>query len=139
MSGVSLQRDIGAYLKFKANPPVDVDAAGTINGAAIDRRGYESCVLFAATGDLGGSPSAQSLDAKLQDSADGSTDWTDITGAAVTQIVAADTEARVDVNLIGVRRYIRVVRVAAFTGGITPTFDAATLVVLGGADKVVAA
>lgn len=133
MGGVSRMRDSGAYMKV-AMPAasVDVDAAGTINGAGIDRRGFESCTLFASTGDIAGSPTATTVDIKLQDSADNST-FADLTGAALTQITAADTLEQKDIDLSGAKRYIRIVRVVAFTGGISPTVDVGVGVVLAGA------
>ncbi len=128
------------YKTTKGNPPAAA-SAGTRNGSAIDRSvaggvTYQSATLHAASGAVTGSPTTQTLDAKLQDSADGSTGWADITGAAITQITAANAEAEVDVDLSGAKRYIRVVEVVAFTGGTTPTLGAQETVVLGGADRL---
>ena len=72
--------DIGGIIKPVA--AVVANSSGTTNSSAIDRQGYESCVLFHACGAATGSPSAQTADSKLQDSADGSTSWADISGAA---------------------------------------------------------
>lgn len=130
---VASQRDIGSYISPQiGNVPV-ASVAATLTGAAIDRQDYLSCVLTAVAGAATGSPTALTLDAKLQDSADGSTGWADITGAAITTIAAASTLGRVDVNLHGAARYIRVVSTVAFTGGTSPTLGVATVVDLGGA------
>lgn len=129
-------KDIGSLVKaVLGNVPVAA-AAGTRNGAAIDRQGFYSCVLTAISGAVTGAPTAQTLDAKLQDSADGSTGWADITGAAIAQITAVNTLAQKDVNLSAAKRWIRVVETVGFTGGTSPTLGAAEAVVLGGADTL---
>lgn len=132
-------RNVGSELKVATgNVPVAA-SAGTRNGAAIDRQGFLSCVLVAVSGAVSGSPSAQTLDAKLQDSADGSTGWADYVPAgagsgAITQITAANTLARKNIDLSKAKRHIRVVEVVGFTGGTSPTLGAQEVVVLGGAD-----
>ena len=132
-----ISHDIGAYIKtlkaFKASNA----SAGAINGAAIDRNDSSggmalSCELHLACGDATGSPTAQSADLKLQESADGSTGWADITGAAVTQLTGDDEQSRVSVDLSGSKRYIRAVCTVAFTGGTTPAIPVAGVVALGG-------
>lgn len=130
--------NIGALIKAVFGVAPAAQSAGAVNGAAIDRQGYGSCVLIAQTGAETGSPSARSSTCKLQDSADGSTAWADITGASVA-VAAVNTAGEVDVNLAGAKRYIRVVNTTAFTGGTTPTLASSATVVLGGADKLPAA
>ena len=125
--------DIGSKVKM-ARSAAPIGAAGAVNGAAIDRQGFGSCVLFLNTGAATGTPATQAADAKLQESADGSTGWTDIANAAVTQIVADNGSAYVDVNLRTIKRYVRVVQTIALTGGTTPAWPVASNVVLGGAD-----
>ena len=136
---LSQARNVGDYVKLVTGVAPANSAAGAVNGAAIDRLGYESCVLRANTGAASGSPTVQTIDAKLQESDDGSTGWADITGAAVTQIAADATAAEVDVDLSGVKRYIRAVRTTAFTGGISPAWPNSVEVVLGGPVEVPAA
>lgn len=135
---MTLQRDVGALVKvLKGTPPADA-SAGTVNGAAIDRNAYGralSAVLHHCCGAASGTPSTQTVDTKLQDSADGSTGWADIADAAAAQLTADSTEAEVSVNLETAKRYIRVVQVVAFTGGTTPAIEVASTVVLGGPDK----
>jgi hypothetical protein len=119
--------------------------AGTRNGSAINRRQSgaiaQGCTLFASSGAATGTPTTQTLDAKIQDSADGSTGWADYippdqtTVAAITQITAVNSSAEVDVNLSGAKAYIRVVETLAFTGGSTPTLGVQTAVVLVGFDR----
>jgi len=128
--------DIGAYIKVLAGFSPQAAAGGAINGAAIDRMGFQSAVLHGRTGAATGTPTAQTYDLKLQDSADGSTGWTDIAGAAITQITAVDSEAEVNVNLAGAKKYIRAVGTVTLTGGTTPTLQVASAVVLGGASEL---
>lgn len=125
--------DIGALLKvLKGINPV-ASAAAVINGSAIDRSGFQSCVLSGQAGAAAGAPTARTVDFKLQESADGSTNWADISGAAVTTIIADNGEAHVNVNLAGVKKFIRIVATVTFTGGTTPTIPVAATVALGGA------
>lgn len=131
---------IGEELKVvKAQDPQNA-SAGTTDGAAIDRLGYGSCVLHHACGVATGAPTGQTVDHKLQDSADGSTGWADYvppTGtAAATQLTANSTEAEKDVDLSGAKRFIRVRRVVGFTGGTTPAIPTQASVTLGGAVTV---
>lgn len=133
---IAVQRNIGAYVKAAKGINPAASAAATTNGAAIDRRGLLSCVLHAACGAAAGSPTAQTVDAKLQDSADGSTGWADIAGAAVTQLTSNNTETQKDVNLSAAKRFVRVAVVVGFTGGTSPTIPVAATVLLGGADEV---
>jgi len=129
-----IQTDAGKYIKPVAGfSPQASDGTAAIEGPAIDRTGFLSAVLHGRTGAVTGAPTAQTYDLKLQESADGST-WTDIPGAAITQITAADTEADVNVNLAGAEKYIRAVGTVTFTGGTTPTLQVAATVILGGAD-----
>jgi hypothetical protein len=120
-------------------------SAGTRNGSAINRRVNGALALgmtlIAKTGAETGAPSARTLDAKIQDSADGSTGWADYippdqtTVGAITQITAASSIAEVEVNLSGAKAFIRVVDVLAFTGGTTPTLGIDTTAVLYGFDR----
>lgn len=123
--------DIGSLVKHVVGTAPAASAAGAINGAAIDRKDYGSCVLLVATGAETGSPSARSATAKIQDSDDGSTGWADLTGASVAVSVVSSSGS-VKVNLAGAKRYIRVVNTIALTGGTSPTLANSTAVVLGG-------
>lgn len=130
-----IQTDAGKYIKPVAGfSPQASDGVAAIEGPAIDRTGFLSAVLHGRTGAVAGAPTAQTYDLKLQESADGSTGWTDIPGAAITQITTADAEADVNVNLAGAKKYIRAVGTVTFTGGTTPTLQVAATVILGGAD-----
>jgi hypothetical protein len=104
-------RDIGALVKLASSiTPVASDDA-TVNGTSTDRmvsgsgEGYLSCVLHCA---VGTATNMNSVDCKLQESANDS-DFTDISGAAITQITATETDAEVDVDLSGAERYVRAV------------------------------
>lgn len=131
MAGPHLS-EVGAYIKPAHGVSPAASAASTRTGSAIDRLGYHSCVLSVQSGATSGSPTSFTLDAKLQDSADGSTDWTDIADAAITALTAADSTGKVHVDLAGARRYVRVSQTIAFVGGTAPTLGNAAQVILGG-------
>lgn len=128
---------IGAYLKATVGTVPAAPAAGTRNGAAIDRLHYGSCVLQASAGATTGTPTSFTLDAKLQDSADGTTGWADFVPhngtAAVAPIAVASTQATKNIDLAGAKRFVRVVETLAFVAGTAPTLGAACSVILGGA------
>ncbi len=132
------KRDIWRMVKVETGIiPVD-NVAATLNGPAIDLTfsggGGESVVLHASCGAATGGPSAQTFDAKIQDSADGSTGWADI-GDAITQLTADDTNGESPgINLSTLKKFIRVVMVIGFTGGSTPTIPASAVCVIGGRD-----
>ena len=98
------------------------DRSATVNGSAadiLDYEGHAAAILQSAAG-TGTTPT---LDVKLQDSADGSTGWADITGAAFTQVGNAAASAQVlKFNASAVKRHIRAV---ATVGGTTPLFACA--------------
>lgn len=128
--------NIGALVKSVKGINPAASAAATINGPAIDRSYFHSAVLHHACGAATGGPSARTVDSKLQDSADGSTGWTDIPGAVAAQLTADNTDAEKDVSLEGAKKFIRVVTTIAFTGGTTPTIPVSATVTLGGAVTV---
>jgi len=129
-------KDIGSELLIKTGVRPDEDAGGTTNGPAIDRQGFESAVLVLDVGDAEGSPTSFTVDAKLQHSDQSGSGFTDLSGAAVTQVTAANTLVAKKIDLSGAKRYIRAVTTVSFTGGTSPNVARAALVILGGADVV---
>ena len=130
------RRDIDRQMKMEIGIDPEDSAAATINGAAIDRRSATgsgaSAVLHVACGAATGSPSTQTVDGKLQDSADGSSDWQDI-GTAITQLTGDDEDgSSPNRNLVDVRKFVRAVVVVAFSGGSSPTIPVAATICFGG-------
>jgi len=111
-----MQEILGASVLSLLDP---AERSATANGSAADILDYEgqaAAILQSAAG-TGTTPT---LDVKLQDSADGSTGWADITGAAFTQVTNAAASAQVvKFNASAVKRYIRAVATVA---GTTPLF-----------------
>ena len=128
-----LQTNVGPFLLPRVGFVPQSAPAGTITGAAVERTGFFSAVLVAATGADVGANTVRSLAVRIQESADGTTGWVDVPGAAVPAITAVNTQADIDVNLAGVARFVRVLGVVSFTGG-TGLLVGATLV-LGGSDR----
>lgn len=96
--------------------------ANTYNGTAVDTRGYDAVALQVFTGDLS---TSATLDVKIQESEDGSTNWADISGAAIVQMTQAGGDsnkiALVDVRMGGRanrRRYVRAVAVVAVANAV---------------------
>lgn len=136
MSGLSRMRDVGSFIKPVVGVKPTNDTGTVINGAAIDRTGFESCVLHVATGAATGSPTGQTLNAKLQDSDTSGGTFVDITGAAITEIAADDGVEEVDVDLSGVKAFIRVVQTMVLTAGTSPAWPVKSDVILGGPVEV---
>lgn len=79
--------------------------ASTVTGSAVDLTGYDAPLAIIQSHGTG----TGTLDGKIQDSADGSTGWADVSGATFTQ---RTTTAAVDVISLdprAVKRYIRYV------------------------------
>ena len=147
MVNVADNLDIGALLKEAIGTPAFADDGSTVNGAAIDREGHQSCALLAQGGAATGAPSAQTADFKIEDSADGSTGWADYitpqsgqvgapAAAAIAQQTADDFLVKLDVNLAGAKKFIRVTSVVVLTAGTSPTWPVSSAVLLGPKDEL---
>ena len=99
----------------------DQAAAASQNTAALGVLGHEEIALVGTLGDIQGSPSGQTLDAKLQYSVDG-TKWVDLTSGGITQLTAAGTNQVIQLDIDSLAE-IRVQWTSTLTGGSTPTSD----------------
>lgn len=107
---------------------------GAITGSAIDTQGYGDGMVIVQVGGTTGTPTSFTVDAKVQESADGSTGWADISGDALVQVTSANKTGEIKVALgsrSASKRYIRVIVTPALTGGTTPTVGVGAVVVLG--------
>ncbi|MBW1953957.1 MAG: hypothetical protein JRI66_12915 [Deltaproteobacteria bacterium] len=95
------------FLKAVVGIATASHAAGTVNGPAIDRVGFEEALVVVHSGTNG---AGGTVDIKVQESDDNST-WADISGAAFDQITEAnDNDIYVGrINLKPRKKYIRVV------------------------------
>lgn len=90
----------------------------TVTGSAIDLQTYIGKVaIIQQVGTVSGT--TPTLDGKIQDSADGSTGWTDVSGATFTQVTASNNQQVIAVDTRVARRYVRYVGTIA---GTTPSF-----------------
>lgn len=146
MEGVSASKNIGAYIKpIMSIPPTNqvAVAAFGLEGAAVDRmpavgKQFDSCVFLLQRGTTSSNPDPHTVTAKLQHSdieADGPT-WEDIAGTTLGPLGENNTEAQVNIDLTGAKRYIRAVATVAFTGGTTPAIPVVASVVFGGAKEL---
>lgn len=83
--------------------PVSAANTAAATGAAVDLLAYDTPVVIVQSHGIG----TGTLDGKIQDSADGSTDWTDVSGAAFTQSTTTADVQKLVLNPKSVRRYIR--------------------------------
>lgn len=103
----------------------DANAAGTLNGAAVDTLGFGEFTAVISAGTAGGT-----VDVKLQESDASGSGFTDITGAAFSTINSTTDDAVYgsSVSLRFTKRYLRVVAVTA-----TAACDFSVVGVLSGA------
>ena len=92
------------------------------NGSAIDLKGYTGQVLAILYAAKGTGNANNTLDVKIQSSADGSTGWADVSGATFTQVLGTggtDSLQAINVDTRVAARYIRFVDTVA---GTTPSY-----------------
>lgn len=131
-----IQTDIGHEIKFnRAISPHSDNGAGE-DGAAIDRLGYQSALLAIDVGAVSGTPNSFAVNAVLYESADGTTGWTSVDDSAITEITTIDTKQVKEINLAGLKRYIKAVLQVEFVNGTSPEVLVAGALILGGADTL---
>lgn len=129
-----MPKDLKNNIKVLASlPPANrSDPSVPVNGTGIDRSGYESVLVLAHIGTIGGSASpGQTLE--IQESDDNVTFTAvaagDLDGGVLPAIVAANDDTLYEIGYLGRKRYVRVA-VTAKTGT-TPALIADALVALG--------
>lgn len=91
----------------------------TITGTALNLQGYQGTVAIVQ--DVGTvSGTTPTLDGKIQDSADGSTGWGDVTGYTFTQVTTSTNIQVLNVDPRFTKQYIRYIGTIA---GTTPNFS----------------
>lgn len=100
--------------------------AANANGTGLDIQQYEGEVCFILNSALGTGNADNTLDIKIQDSADNSTGWADVSGAAFTQVTTAASVQKLSLVTDNVARYVRAVKTV---GGTTPSFIAGCVLV----------
>lgn len=112
----------------KSETTATLSGTTAVEGEAVDCEGYSGPIYAVGTaGAATGSPSAQAHVVKLQESADGSTNWGDLANQDTATLTADDACAIVRGHRT--KRYVRTVCTPAFTGGSSPTntFDSIVL------------
>lgn len=112
---MGMRPDLGNNLDVKESiAPAAARANGTVNGSAVDLKEYGgrlSAILHSAAG----SGTTPVLAVKLQESDDGSSGWSDISGATFTNVTDAATSLqKIAFDADSAKRYVRAV--ATITG-----------------------
>lgn len=90
----------------------------TVTSSAVDVRSYKGgLIIEQLVGVVSGT--TPTLNGKLQSSADGSTGWTDITGATFTEVTATDSFQKIGINVRQTGGYVRYIGTIA---GTSPSF-----------------
>jgi hypothetical protein len=130
-----LHLDIGSQIKTDVSA-FSGAATGAVTGAAVRRVGevfnYASGQLVVGTGAATGTPTTISVAGKVQDSADGSTNWNDVAGASITPVIVENGTGKINFIARGCQAYIRAVVTPAFTGCSSPAIPAVGILVIGG-------
>ena len=79
--------------------------ASTVTGAAVNLSGYDTPIIIVQSHGTG----TGTLDGKIQDSADGSTGWGDVAGAAFSQSTTTADVKILSLDPKGTKGYIRYV------------------------------
>jgi len=127
-------RDIGGTTKsVMALIPKADDGSAAYDGVAINRVGYQRGCFGIITGDLGGSPSATTIVAKIQHCATEDGTYVDVSGATHTFSGSAVTNqiAEINVNFGVLDKWARATVTTSFTGGSSPSIPIGSVCVLG--------
>ena len=120
-------------------PAQSFSGSSAADGAKVDTQGSDNAAIYANGAEASGSPSAATLVVTLQESADGSTSWTnalDNTGTVIgftlnCEAAAAENVARIEGLNLNRKRYLRAVITPAFTGGSSPAILGFAQIILG--------
>ena len=114
---------------------VSATRTASANGSAVDTLGYNDAAVVIQAGDIDLANADETYAFSVEESADGSTSWTAISGA--TNTVTADNQTKViRVGGLGIgtrKRYLRAVLTA---GGTTPSIPCSVVFLLGNAFRV---
>lgn len=108
--------DVGVLKTLALN----LSRTATLTGTGVDLQGLDGEAVVIQSAGAATSGSSPTLDGKLQDSADNSTGWADITGAVFTQVTTTASDQKISINVSEVKRYVRYV--GTIGGTSTPTF-----------------
>ncbi len=119
-------------LQTALDPDAYASGAATTTGAPeIDTRGFTECAFIVMAGDLG---SSGTVDVQIQESATSGSGYTDITGAAITQLTQAGSDDNKHVVIrLDLRKRLRYL-ITEFTIG-TAASDLAIACVLAGGNE----
>ena len=142
---VATPRNIGAHVRNYPSVRAVASTGATHNGVSVDRmpaesdEGYLSGVMVIDIGAATGAPTALTVNARLQDSADGSAFADIATTVLATSTITAQTagSALVEMNFDAsqVRRYLRAQIVTTLTAGTSPTIPVSGTLCMGGAQN----
>jgi hypothetical protein len=132
--------DVKILSGASVDPGTSLSSSGSAtDGNSVDTQGADNAALYVRSAAASGSPSAFSIACKVQESADGSTNWTDAldnTGAAIgftldVHAAAAENLARIEGLNLNRKRYLRAVVTPTITGGSSPAAEVVALIIRG--------
>lgn len=120
-------------------PAQSFTGSSAVDGSKVDTQGADNAAIYANGAEASGSPSAATLVVTLQESADGSTNWSNALDNTSTVVgftlncesAAAENIARIEGLNLNRKRYLRAVITPAFTGGSAPAILGFAQILLG--------
>jgi hypothetical protein len=120
--------------------PQSFTGSTAVNGSSVNTTGFTDAVIHAYGAAASGTPTAGSLVVTLQESATGTSGWTNaldntstVIGFTLTCTSAlAENVARIEGLNLNRKQYLRAVITPAFTGGSSPAILGFAEIVLGG-------
>jgi hypothetical protein len=121
------------------DPVANSTTGVAVNGNKVDTLGGDNAALYARAAAASGTPTTFTVAYKVQESADGSTAWSDAldnTGVVIgftvnCKTVAAENLARIEGLGLNRKRYLRAVATPTFTGGSSPATVLVAEIIIG--------
>jgi hypothetical protein len=120
-------------------PAQSFSGSTAVDGSSVDTLGADNAAIYANGAQASGSPSAATIAVTLQESATGTSGWSnalDNTGTVIgftlnCESAAAENVARIEGLNLNRKRYLRAVITPAFTGGSSPAILGFAQIILG--------
>lgn len=121
------------------DPQSDSTTAVAVNGNSVNTTGADNAALYARGAAASGSPTGFSIAFKVQESATGTSGWTDAldnTGTVIgftldVHSAAAENVARIEGLNLNRKQYLRAVATPTITGGSSPAAVFFAAIILG--------
>lgn len=124
--------------------PQSFTGSTAVDGSSVNTQGADNAVIYAYGAETTGSPTAAALVVTLQESATGTSGWSnalDNTGTVIgftlnCESAFAENAARIEGLNVNRQQYLRAVITPAFTGGSSPAILGFAQIILGNSQQL---